>query len=86
MSGTDLPTDKNESTVSASVAETSLEIPETEMNDAASSDSLETHATVTSASDLKSWRFSLISGIVFLGWVIPVCWLDWCNSRGPNAS
>ena len=70
MSGTDLPTDNNESTVNASVAETALEIPETTMNDATSSDSLETHATVASPGDLKSWRFSLISGFVFLGWVI----------------
>ena len=70
MSGTDVPSDRNRSTVNATFAETAREIPEADMNDATSSDSSETHGSVTSRADLKSWRFSLISGIVFLGWVI----------------
>lgn len=70
MSGSDSPADENQPVVNTTVAESAQDIPETDEDRTASSESHDKNATATALTDLKSWRLNVISGFVFLGWII----------------
>ncbi len=72
MSGSDLPTDGNPAPVIATPVEPEIaqELPEADVHSAMSPASQAMNASATDHADLKSWRFSLISGMIFLGWII----------------
>ncbi len=70
MSSPGLPDGKNTSDVMSADAELPEEVPEATLGDDSTSELADANALTTSPSDFKSWRFSLISGFVFLGWII----------------
>jgi cell division protein FtsI/penicillin-binding protein 2 len=70
MSSPESPADNNQSVVNATDAEIAQELSESDINDSSLSKSADSGIAPVAAADLKSWRFSLISGCVFLGWII----------------
>lgn len=70
MSGPVLPVDGNSSLLALTDDQAPDETAESVMGDDATSALSETDAPTTSPADFRSWRFSLISGFVFVGWMI----------------
>ena len=70
MSSPGVHVDKNASDRTSADAEVPQEVPEAAMSDDSASELADANALTAPPADLRSWRFSLISGFVFLGWVI----------------
>ncbi len=70
MSGPALPIDENSSVVASADDQALQETAESTTSDDSTLDSSGTESLTTSPADFRSWRFSLISGFVFLGWMI----------------
>ena len=69
MSSPDSPADDEHSAVNATDAEVAPERSEVNAIDGSVSEEADSGKATLSAADFRSWRFSLISGFVFLGWI-----------------
>ena len=70
MSGPGLPVDETSSVVASADEKAPPETAESAVIDDSTSESSGTETPTTSPAEFRSWRFSLISGFVFLGWII----------------